>query len=85
MVLVAAPVRSTEQKHRRALNQGRKLLAGDIRMYAVAQGLKLVIEPELKTLAVEFRVGYRKRITLNLPCPVERVGLPGNTRYEKKG
>jgi hypothetical protein len=85
MVRVAAPVLLTGQKHRRALNQGRKLLAGDIGRYAVAQGLKLVIGPELKTLDVEFRAGYRERVTLNLPCPVERVGLLGNTRYEKKG
>ncbi len=56
------------QHHRRAFDQGREILAGDVGVYAVAQGLKLVIEPELDALAVEFGVGVRP-----VPEPLEAL------------
>ncbi len=56
---VAGPVLLTVEHHRRTLNQGFELLAGDVGINTVAQGLKLVFKPELDALAVEFGVGVR--------------------------
>ena len=55
---VAVLVLLAGQYHRRVPIQGRKVLAGDVRINAVAKSLKFVVDPELDTLPVELVVGF---------------------------